>query len=198
MGSRNAAIVRAIVAMTESLGMDSTAEGAETAEELALIRQLGCSQVQGHIFGQPMPPEAALKLAEESNAEAALPQSRSPRHGLIRLATLTSGDLSLPVRLRNISAGGAMVESERGVPRGAKVRLDLHGCGTIEGEVRWSQPGRLGIRFGEDFDLRKLSPPKRRGNVRELHTGYYAMSDDPAVPWEARNERLNARDIRRF
>ena len=40
--------------------MDTTAEGAETIEELALIRRLGCSQVQGFIFGKPMPAEEAL------------------------------------------------------------------------------------------------------------------------------------------
>ncbi|MEA3065565.1 MAG: hypothetical protein QOJ27_2017, partial [Sphingomonadales bacterium] len=59
-GSRNGAIVRAIVVLAESLGMDTTAEGAETAEELALIRRLGCSQVQGFVFGRPMPADEAL------------------------------------------------------------------------------------------------------------------------------------------
>ena len=84
-GSRNGAIVRAIVVLAESLGMDTTAEGAETLEELALIRRLGCSQVQGFIFARPMPAAEALTLATESRPTAEVVGfSRPPRHRLIR------------------------------------------------------------------------------------------------------------------
>ena len=51
--NRNSAIIRAIVTLAESLGMDTTAEGVETHDDLQLIRELGVSQVQGYIFGQP-------------------------------------------------------------------------------------------------------------------------------------------------
>ncbi len=49
------AIVRAVVAMAESLGMTTTAEGVETEEEAAMIRGLGCTKIQGFHFGRPMP-----------------------------------------------------------------------------------------------------------------------------------------------
>ena len=39
--------------LAESLGMDTTAEGVETHDDLYLIRELGVSQVQGYIFGKP-------------------------------------------------------------------------------------------------------------------------------------------------
>ena len=45
---------RAIVTLAESLGMDTTAEGVETHDDLQLIRELGVSQVQGYIFGKPV------------------------------------------------------------------------------------------------------------------------------------------------
>lgn len=48
------AIIRAVVAMADSLGMTTTAEGVETAEEVALLRSLGCSKIQGYFFGRPM------------------------------------------------------------------------------------------------------------------------------------------------
>ena len=51
--NRNGAIIRAIVTLAESLGMDTTAEGVETHDDLQLIRELGVSQVQGYIFGKP-------------------------------------------------------------------------------------------------------------------------------------------------
>ncbi|MFL6742031.1 MAG: putative bifunctional diguanylate cyclase/phosphodiesterase, partial [Sphingomicrobium sp.] len=54
-GSRNAALIRAMVGLASDLKMQTTAEGVETPEELQLVRDLGCSLVQGYIFGRPMP-----------------------------------------------------------------------------------------------------------------------------------------------
>jgi EAL domain-containing protein (putative c-di-GMP-specific phosphodiesterase class I) len=56
------AIVRAVVAMADSLEMSTTAEGVETEEELAMVRQLGCRKIQGYYFGRPMPAESAYEL----------------------------------------------------------------------------------------------------------------------------------------
>jgi diguanylate cyclase (GGDEF)-like protein/PAS domain S-box-containing protein len=160
-GSRNAAIVRAIVVLAESLGMDTTAEGAETLEELALIRRLGCSQVQGFIFGKPMPAAEALKLASESRPPADVAGfSRPPRHRLIRMGRLQWDGKALEVRLRNISPGGAMIECERPIPADTRVALDLAEGGVLGAEVRWSQQGQVGLRFDDEFELRKLARPK--------------------------------------
>ena len=62
-------IIRAVVAMADSLGMKTTAEGAETNEEYALVRKLGCRQVQGYLFGHPV-------LAEEARAMIGLKRKR--------------------------------------------------------------------------------------------------------------------------
>jgi EAL domain-containing protein (putative c-di-GMP-specific phosphodiesterase class I) len=48
------AIVEAIVVMSRHLGLMITAEGVETQEQLLLLRQQGCPQVQGHLLGMPM------------------------------------------------------------------------------------------------------------------------------------------------
>lgn len=48
------AIIRAVVAMAESLEMSTTAEGVETERELEIIRGLGCRKIQGYYFGRPM------------------------------------------------------------------------------------------------------------------------------------------------
>ena len=48
------AIIRAVVAMADSLEMSTTAEGVETEEELEVIRRLGCKKIQGYYFGRPM------------------------------------------------------------------------------------------------------------------------------------------------
>ena len=51
-GSLN--IVRAVTAMAKGLGMVTTAEGVETAEQLEIARSEGCTEVQGFYFGQPV------------------------------------------------------------------------------------------------------------------------------------------------
>jgi diguanylate cyclase (GGDEF)-like protein len=56
------AIVRAIARLGASLGMRTTAEGVETADQLDAIRAEGCSEVQGHLTGRPMPADQAAAL----------------------------------------------------------------------------------------------------------------------------------------
>ena len=60
------AIVRAVVALAESLGMATTAEGVETEAEYMLLRDLGCTKVQGFYFGRPLPVVEARHLAERA------------------------------------------------------------------------------------------------------------------------------------
>ena len=63
-GAREAvAIVRAVIALATSLDMDTTAEGVETEGEHRMVRELGCTKVQGYYFGRPMPAEEAHALA---------------------------------------------------------------------------------------------------------------------------------------
>jgi EAL domain-containing protein (putative c-di-GMP-specific phosphodiesterase class I) len=56
------AIIRAVVAMAESLNISTTAEGVETEEELTLIKQLGCKKIQGYFFGRPMSFDDSMDL----------------------------------------------------------------------------------------------------------------------------------------
>lgn len=57
MGSDSAdyAMVKAIVAMTSGLDLSTVAEGVETAEQLGLLKGLGCQFGQGYFFSRPVP-----------------------------------------------------------------------------------------------------------------------------------------------
>lgn len=60
------AIIRAVVAMAESLEMSTTAEGVETEHELEVIRKLGCRKIQGYYFGRPMGAIEARALFQDA------------------------------------------------------------------------------------------------------------------------------------
>ena len=150
-GSRNAAIIRAIVTLAESLGMDTTAEGAETHDELTLIRELGCSHIQGYIFGRPMGPEEAGELAAQNKAVTAdgFQFNRPPRQGLIKVASLQWNGMTMPVRVRNISTGGALLESGRtaapgvqGPARSAGLRPSRRRGALVRSASGWASSSR--------------------------------------------------------
>ena len=63
------AIVRAVTALAGSLGLDTVAEGVERAEQLPLLRELGCRHAQGYLLGRPME-EAELTRRLDAAASA--------------------------------------------------------------------------------------------------------------------------------
>jgi diguanylate cyclase (GGDEF)-like protein len=58
------AIIKAIIGLGHSLGMEMVAEGVETEEQLNAVREQGCNEVQGFYFSPPMPPAAVQLLLE--------------------------------------------------------------------------------------------------------------------------------------
>ena len=159
-GSKNGAIIRAIVGLAAEFAMETTAEGVETQDELALVTDLGCSLVQGYIFGKPMSAEDAVAhVSKGCLAEASgFVRARAPRRRLIRTGFIQYDGKRYPVRLRNIAEGGALIESATKLPLESRILLDLSLGQPLEAEIRWSLEDRYGLQFTALIDLSLLAP----------------------------------------
>jgi diguanylate cyclase (GGDEF)-like protein/PAS domain S-box-containing protein len=63
--AKDTAIVRMIIELAHTFGMEVIGEGVETEEQVALLEKMGCDFAQGHHFAQPLPPEAASEFLAE-------------------------------------------------------------------------------------------------------------------------------------
>ncbi|PCJ35373.1 MAG: diguanylate phosphodiesterase [Cellvibrionales bacterium] len=50
-------IVKGIIALADSLGLTTIAEGIENEQQMAIVKELGCSTVQGYLISRPLPRE---------------------------------------------------------------------------------------------------------------------------------------------
>jgi diguanylate cyclase (GGDEF)-like protein len=66
-GEDDRAIVRAIAAMANALGLEVVAEGVESAEQAAEAQALGCGWAQGYYFARPAPPSEFESLIASPN-----------------------------------------------------------------------------------------------------------------------------------
>jgi EAL domain-containing protein (putative c-di-GMP-specific phosphodiesterase class I) len=64
------AIVKAIVALSQALGLPALAEGVETEEQREFLAGLGCHSYQGYLFSRPVPVEEFEKLLERQESMA--------------------------------------------------------------------------------------------------------------------------------
>ena len=62
--SANNRVVEAIVALGRAMKLDVIAEGVETDEQYAIVRQLGCNLAQGYFIARPMPADQLLKWVD--------------------------------------------------------------------------------------------------------------------------------------
>jgi hypothetical protein len=71
---------------------------------------------------------------------------REPRTNMFVLATLYAGGASAPVKIRNLSPTGALIEGKRIPPPATKVSL-RRGSLAVSGQVMWCGDGRAGLNF---------------------------------------------------
>ena len=63
------ALVKAIVAMAKALAMKTVAEGVETGAQAALLREAGCTHMQGYLYSKPLEKSQILAALHERRTE---------------------------------------------------------------------------------------------------------------------------------
>ena len=65
-------IVAAIIAMSHALGKSVIAEGVETQKQLAVLRRLGCDEMQGFLLSAALPPDGVGQLVRARSVALSL------------------------------------------------------------------------------------------------------------------------------
>ena len=155
--------------------------------------------VSGRREGEQQP-EAPVREPEQPEQPAGSdhqPHQRPPRQSLLWKAVLHWDHGTFAVRLRNISAEGAMLEGRNELPQGTGVVLDFGEGGVAPGIVRWSRSGQLGVRFDGRFDVRNLARAERpaESSPALVKPAYLESELDPDSPWAAAWDKLAPEDF---
>ena len=119
------------------------------------------------------------------------------RHPLIWLGAVHYSHDSYPVRLRNVSPHGALVESQVPFPIGAEVYLDLDDAGSLFATVCWALGDQAGLKFVQLFDISQLAKSRPDLAPRRWSTPPYLRQDQSEdSPWAKQWGRLSVDELK--
>ncbi len=163
--------------------------GLEFAGETEIIASAEVKElvVSGRRAGEA-PPEPAEEVEKPA---------RPPRQSLFWQAIVHWDHGTVQVRLRNISAEGAMLECQAELPVETELVIDFGDGGTAPGVVRWARGGHVGVGFHERFDMRDLARPERacEHSPRVVKPLYLESESEADSPWAAAWDRLTPDDL---
>lgn len=149
-GSRNAAIIKAIVDLAKSLSLDVAADGIEAADELALMSKLKVDQIQGHIFA------GTINFGEVTDALASgewviepdgPSRYRHDRRTVLRKVGVIHEDYRYEVTMRNLSRTGCLIDGLVDVPLGTSFVVDFGAGQLAVAEVKRTAGTMQGLEF---------------------------------------------------
>ena len=119
------------------------------------------------------------------------------RHPLIWKGEIHYAHDSNPVRLRNVSQGGALVDIATDYPIGAEVMLDLGDAGQFFVTVQWLCGDQAGLRFVQPFDLACLAKARPDVTPHSWNVPTFLDRDDTAdSAWDERWGRSSIAEVR--
>jgi diguanylate cyclase (GGDEF)-like protein/PAS domain S-box-containing protein len=148
--SRNPALIAAIVALANALGMQTVAEGVEAMDELKLVTDMGVNQIQGFVYSPPMPVDEVDEFLSAQGWEIkpnGPERQRSERRKVFRKVQVIHEDHFYDVVLRDLSKTGAMIEGLVDVPKGTEFVVDFGEGQLAVARVRRSHDDQQGLEF---------------------------------------------------
>jgi hypothetical protein len=142
------------------------------------------------------PQEAAAEPEAEPEPED-LGNRDEKRHPLIWMGEIHYAHDSNPVRLRNVSPGGALLEVQTDYPLNAEVLLDMGDAGQFFATVRWACGDQVGLRFVKPFDLHCLA--RARPDVAPQSwtlPDFLGREAEADTPWHAKWQRSSIEELR--
>lgn len=145
-------------------------------------------------------PETTLELEPATTAGAAergAARRGSPRHPMIWSGQILFRHDTSPVRLRNISTNGAMVETAIPFPVGAEVYLDLGDAGSLFASISWVHGDQVGLVFAHPYDIANLAKAKPSLTPQRWSKPAYLRDDQAdSSPWADRWGRLSVEELK--
>ncbi len=176
--------------------------------EFAHETQIDCSpqeraQLLSEVIGRSFPNlkvEVTVPDPEPKHEDSAARDDHrrsEPRHPLIWSGLAHFNHQSAPVRLRNISATGALIESSLALPEGAEMLLDLKEAGSIFATVSWAMGDQAGLRFHDPYDMKQLARAKPEiAPVNWECPSYLANPDQGSSAWAKEWGRASLADLK--
>lgn len=160
-------------------------------EQAAILREVVAKSFPDVEF------EAAAPQAEK---EPSGPEQRGgPRHPLIWSGVLHHDFASNPVRLRNISTTGAMIECLAPLHVGAEPLLELGGEVQISATVTWIAGDTAGLRFTGPFELARLADSRPEVAQKQYKRPAYLQGNVSAdTPPESEWDHMSMGELRDY
>jgi hypothetical protein len=119
------------------------------------------------------------------------------RHPLVWSGVLHHDYQSTPVRLRNISAAGVMIECANPLRLGSEPLLELSDALSLSATVTWGVGDHAGLRFHSPFDLHQLAQTKPAVAAAEWQPpSYLECRSVTDSPWAEQWDRLSVGELR--
>lgn len=123
---------------------------------------------------------------------------REHRHPLIFSADVHFDHDSSKASLRNVSAKGALIETERSFAVGSEILLDLGEAGSVFAKVSWSRGDKCGVRFREPFDIARLATARTElVRARPAAADRSRAAIGESSPWASHWQRASLSELHR-
>lgn len=162
--SRNLSIMKSIVSLANSLKMETTAEGVEFRDQIELVKSIGCSHIQGFVYGAGRDIDGLLALLKSDvRAVKSVGYTRKdPRKKIdSQIGVVSINGESQEVAIVDLSAQGAMISGHYWSDQmiGIVITIQIADYLAREAEIRWVANRTAGVQFFEPLVMELMSSP---------------------------------------